>query len=97
MTERRPFPGKPDPSATYMAEVTRQAIALADHAAVDLIERHADAQPDGWLDIRPVVDERELRTPHLDLHRAYVAYADVRRLFTRHPVHAHLVFITHRP
>lgn len=88
---------KPDPTATWMAEVTRQAVALADYSAIEMIELYADALPDGWLDVRPLVDPNEVRVPALDIHRAWLAYADLRRLITRHPVHQHLVLITRRP
>jgi hypothetical protein len=96
-TPALPTLGKPDPTATWIAEVSRQAVALTDYSAIELIELYADALPDGWLDVRPLVDEREVRVPTLDIHRAYLAYADLRRLITRHPVHPHLVLITRRP
>lgn len=88
---------KPDPAATWIAEVTRQAVALADYTAVDLIRTYAEPQPDGWFDLRPFLDEREVRPPKVDVHRAWLAYAELRRLITRHPRHEHLVLITRQP
>lgn len=92
-----PALGKPDPTATWVGEVIRQAVALTDYSALEMIELYADQQPDGWLDVRPLIDEREVRVPAVDVHRAYLAYAELRRLITRHPVHEHLVLVTRRP
>lgn len=89
--------GKPDPTAVWLAEVTRQAVLLADYTAIKMLELYSDLQPDGWLDVRPLVDDREVRPPALDIHRAWLAYAELRRLITIHPEHRHLVLITRRP
>ena len=89
---------KADPTATWIAEVSRNAIAIADRAVIELIESEGTrGHPEGWLDVGPLVDEREVRPPDLDVHRAYLAYAELRRLIFRHPQHPHLVRIARRP
>lgn len=91
---------KPNPTATWMAEVQRQSVALSDHTAVQLLEQHADRADeagDGWLDLRPLLSEHEVSPFTADVRRGYIAYAELRRLITRHPAHPHLVRICSRP
>lgn len=88
---------KPNPTAAWMAEVQRQSVALSDHIAVQLIEKHADPTDDGWHDVRPLVSEHEVSALTADVRRGLLAYAELRRLITRHPRTEHLVRICSRP
>lgn len=76
-----------------------RAFALAHAYARSDIESNAErVLLDGvaWLDVRPMLDEREHAPEALDLAQLCIQHAAHWRLFVRHPQHAHLVrFLAH--
>lgn len=79
----------------------RRAVLLADLSAVEAIECEGivDTQPGGlaWIDVRPMLDEREVTPRWVDLNRILLDYAVQRGLIERHPKRAHLVRVIRRP
>lgn len=91
----------PNPTAAWMGDVMRLAVTIADRAVLELIESEAfrggPGADEGWLDVRPMVSEHEHSPRNADLNRAYLSYADTRRLITRHPADNNRVRIVRRP
>ena len=85
----------------------RRAVLLADLSAVEAIECEglvdtgaASAGQAGhppWIDVGPMLDEREVSLRWLDIHRILLDYALQRGLIERHPKRAHLVRVIRRP
>lgn len=73
---------------------------IADRAVVADIEAWCPAfklHDVTWIDVRPLLDERELSMQCIDMNTEALAYAEMRGLIARHPDHAHLVRITRHP
>lgn len=77
------------------------AVRIADVAAVEaiecegLIEGCSGEAP--WIDVGPMLDEREVTPRWMDLNRTMLDYALQRGLIQRHPQRAHLVRVIRRP
>lgn len=86
-------------------QITRMAflaVEIADRAAVADVECACvrdDSLDDGlrWLDLRPMLDEREHAPQSIDMARQAVDYLVLRHLAQRHPQHQHLLRITRHP
>lgn len=86
-----------------VAEVARLAHAVADRAVVADIETnavtitlHEGEKRTNWLDLRPMVDPREVPLQVMDMHTEAIAYAHLRGLLQSHPQEPHLVRVLRR-
>lgn len=89
-----------DISALQAAELIRRSMLIADRAVVSDVEELCPSFQLGgvtWIDVRPLLDERELSLECIDLNREALDYALMRGLIARHPEHAHLVRIARQP
>ena len=79
-----------------MTRLDRLAYTLADRACIADIETECHVlQADGvpWWDTRPMTDPRELPDDLVEMNTQALAYAELRGLFTRHPLRPYLVRI----
>lgn len=93
-------------NAVLLADLVRLGVAIADHAVVADIEAlPAERDRSGaiingrtivWRDTRPMLSPHEHAPQVIDMARAALQYAELRRLVARHPQQPHLVRITGR-
>lgn len=87
----------PAANPVRLGEQARLAHAIADRACVDDIRSMAASAPGGYWDTRPMLDSREHSAAWIDMAQQALDYAHLRGLLQRHPLHDHLVRITHVP
>lgn len=83
-------------NAVHMAELVRRGLLIADAAAVADIEDGSFVMVVNnvqWLDVRPMLDEREHSPTVIDMAIEVLTYAEQRGLIERHQVDAHMVRI----
>ena len=98
------MPDTPAITAAHVGEISRLAHAVADRAVLADIETNAvqvllpESPTLGrrWLDLRPMVDPREVPAQVMDMHAEAIAYAHLRGLVVSHPAQPHLVRIVRR-
>lgn len=88
-----------DINPVQAAELIRRSLMLADHATLAQIRAECHPvsprhDPEGWRDVRPMLDPREHSGQSIDIATELLAYARDRGLIQRHPESAHLVRIT---
>lgn len=86
-------------NAVQAAELIRRGLLLADHKVLADIQAECHLvsprhDPQGWRDIRPMLDQRERSAMATDMAAEALAYARDRGLIEHHPNSAHLVRIT---
>jgi hypothetical protein len=89
-----------DINPVQAAELIRRSLMLADRAVVADVEELCPAMYIAgvtWIDVRPLLDERELSMECIDLNREALDYALMRGLIARHPDHVHLVRVARHP
>lgn len=77
------------------------AVRIADVAALEAIECEGlvagGSGGNPWIDVGPMLDEREVSPRWLDLNRTMLDYALQRGLIERHPRRKHVVRVARRP
>lgn len=84
--------------AAAAGHIVALAMRIANRAVLDDIRSECPRVHLGdgqhWLDLRPMLDQREHSPASVDMAGEAIAYALDCRLITRHPVHAAYVRIT---
>ena len=78
-------------------QLANLAHTLADRACIADIECNAvlgaTSEPGTWYDTSPMLDRNEQPDDAIEMNLQALAYAELRRLFDRHPTQPHLVRI----